>query len=123
MKKFYAMAAAVALVIFAGCASIVDGPNQMITIQSLPVGAKVTVDGVDVGVTPLTTNIKRKEGTRITVKLDGYKDVSIDMVTKMNSTFWGNILIGGLPGSTTDAATGAIKEYAPNSYSFTLEKK
>ena len=123
MKKICTLIAAAALLITAGCASIVDGSTQTVTVQSLPVGAKVLVDGIEVGVTPLTTSIQRKDGTTLDVKLDGYKDVSMSMVTKLNTTFWGNIIIGGLPGSTTDSVTGAAREYAPNSYSFTLEKK
>ena len=34
----------------------------------------------------------------------------------MNMWFWGNVLFGGLIGSSTDAATGAMWKFAPNSY-------
>jgi hypothetical protein len=43
------------------------------------------------------------------------------MTTKIEAWFWGNILLGGVPGSVSDAVTGAMHEYAPNQYLVTLE--
>ncbi len=34
----------------------------------------------------------------------------------MNSWFWGNILIGGVLGSTTDGMSGAMNEFSPDHY-------
>lgn len=42
------------------------------------------------------------------------------LTTTTNGAFWGNILFGGLPGSTTDAMSGAIYEYAPSQLFITL---
>ena len=38
----------------------------------------------------------------------------------MNPWFFGNIVIGGLLGSTTDGVSGAINEFSPDQYFVTL---
>jgi hypothetical protein len=39
----------------------------------------------------------------------------------MNPWFWGNIVLGGFVGSTTDGLSGAVYEYSPNQYMVTLQ--
>jgi hypothetical protein len=56
----------------------------------------------------------------ILAKKNGYEDQQLVLQTKMNNTFWGNILLGGFPGSTTDYASDAMIEYSPNMYYITL---
>jgi hypothetical protein len=50
----------------------------------------------------------------ILAKKPGYEDQQLVLQTKTNSWFWGNILVGGFYGSTTDYASDAMIEYAPN---------
>jgi len=42
--------------------------------------------------------------------------------TRMNGWFWGNIVIGGLFGSSTDGVSGAVYAYSPSQYLVTLEQ-
>ena len=111
-----------AIAILSGCATVIDGTKQEVTFHSVPSGAEVLINEQFVGKTPLTVSVKRANGTLVTVRKSGYKEQSIQMPTKLNSSFWGNFLIGGLPGSTTDAASGASREYAPGTHIFNLEK-
>lgn len=114
---------AVAAVSFlaAGCATIVDGKSQLVTFQSTPAGATVIIDGRELGVTPLSVSLEKKTGQVLVVRKEGFKDFSTPMATGVSGWFFGNILIGGLLGSTTDAASGAMHQYAPNQYLVTLE--
>ncbi len=121
-----------------GCATITGGTSQYITFLSNPEGAKVTLGGKLLGRTPLNIYLTKKgriiiplssieernrykERHRLTFKKEGYKKLSMNMETKKNLMFWGNIIIGGLPGSTTDDMTGAYYEYSPDQYMVTLE--
>ena len=106
-----------------GCATIFDGDTQLLTFDSSPSGAEVYVDGVLLGTTPMSANIKRKKGGTLTVKKEGYIDRVMPMATTMNMTFIGNIVTGGAFGTTTDSATGAINKYEPGQYMVTLQKK
>ena len=44
----------------------------------------------------------------------------MEFFTSMDGWFWGNIIIGGLFGSTTDAVSGAVNKYSPDQYFVTL---
>lgn len=104
-----------------GCSTIVSGKTQSVSFQSTPSGATVTISGAVIGMTPLTTMVEKKSGQTLTVSKEGYKTYTTAMTTHLDSWFWGNIVIGGFFGSTTDAATGAMNEYAPSQFMVTLE--
>lgn len=106
-----------------GCATIFDGETQLLTFDSVPTGAEVYVDGVLLGVTPMSASVKRKKDATLTMKKEGYVDRVMPMATTMNMTFLGNLVTGGLFGTTTDSATGAINKYEPGQFMVTLQKK
>jgi hypothetical protein len=106
-----------------GCATIFDGDTQLLTFDSVPTGAEVYIDGVLLGVTPMSASVKRKKGATLTMKKEGYVDRVMPMATTMNMTFLGNLVTGGLFGTTTDSATGAINKYEPGQFMVTLQKK
>jgi hypothetical protein len=119
---FVTVSRVVSLVFIAtGCASIVDGTSQVVAFNSNPNGAHVLVNGTEVGVTPLSTQVKRSSDTVVMFRKDGYADQTMTLQTKLNAWFWGNIICGGVLGSTTDGLSGAVREYAPSSYYATLE--
>lgn len=103
-----------------GCASIVSGRSQEVTFKSVPDGATVIISGREMGKTPFTTLLPRKSGQTITFQKDGYKSESLPLATTVNGWFFGNIIFGGLPGSTTDSVSGAGTQYSPSFYQITL---
>lgn len=111
----------VCLVAFGGCASLVSGGSQAVTFNSVPDGATVTVNGLVIGKTPITTTIKKKSGQSLVFSKDGYKPITMQLETRMNGWFWGNIVFGGLIGSTTDGLSGAVNEYSPSQYMVSLQ--
>lgn len=110
-----------ALVALAGCASIISGRTQEVSFASNPEGVTVTVNGRILGKTPLTVNLQKKSEQSLVFSKDGYKTLSMELETSINGWFWGNIVLGGLIGSTTDGITGSVYKYAPSQYMVTLE--
>jgi len=104
------------------CATIVTGTHQLVTINCNVDSADVKLDGVLVGKTPFTGEIK-KNGNVITVEAEGYKTHEIALSTTTEGMFWGNIITGGTLGSITDYASGAAYKYAPSSFQVELIKK
>jgi len=89
---------------------------------------KVFMNGVQIGVKgdgPFYYKFKRESGTKmITFKKAGYKDNSIELGRSLTGMFWGNLLIGGLFGSSTDlSTTNNGMEYSPNQYFIEMRKK
>jgi hypothetical protein len=126
MKKVIKLFTSVfCLAYFIGCATIVRGTSQTITINSNVSGASVELDGAPVGVTPFTGEIKKGKDKTITIRKQGYGTQSITLERKfdMVATGFGNILIGGTTGTTTDWATGAMWLYNPTTYFIQLQEK
>ncbi len=107
--------------LIAGCASIMSGTTQQITFQSTPDGATVKVNGKPLGRTPLTIQLDKEKSQSLTVEKEGYKTFTTSMDTKLDPWFWGNIVLGGVIGSTTDGINGSMNEYTPGQYIITLE--
>lgn len=99
-----------------GCSTIISGAKQQMSFQSSPEGATVTVNGRILGKTPLSFQLDKKQNQTATFDLDGYKPITMELSTRLDSWFWGNIVIGGVLGSTTDGVTGAVHEYSPSQY-------
>ncbi len=103
------------------CASIVTGSHQEVTFNSNPDDAIVHLNGRVLGKTPITTSLKKKPGQTLVFDKEGYQPLTMELETRMNSWFWGNIVLGGVIGSTTDGLSGAVNEYSPSQYMVTLQ--
>lgn len=111
---------ALAAVLAAGCASIVKGTRQTITISSNVDGADVLLDGLKVGTTPFVGEVPKNKATLVVQKA-GYRANTVSLAKSLEPMFWGNIIIGGTLGSITDFASGAAYQYAPASYQVDLK--
>jgi hypothetical protein len=111
MKKIIPVVACA--ILLAGCASIISGTSQAVTIDSNVAGATVAIEGNVVGQTPFSGKIPRKRESVALVSKPGYAAQPVVLSTSFNpvailSIFWDY--------STTDCLTGACWEYAPNTY-------
>lgn len=119
--KYFKLVTLLSIVLsITGCAGLFHGTDQVLTFNSEPEGAQVLIDGVAVGVTPLSTKVKKNSKSAIMIKKDGYKVQTMplnkhyDGVALLN-IFWDL--------STTDMVTGAAFEYDPSTYYFKLNKE
>lgn len=123
MKKYLSLfLATVHILSSTGCATIVSGKTQDVTVRSNPPGAKVLVDGMMQGTTPLIASLIRKKRHSIEIIKDGYgRDVR---ATTRGFNWWylGNLILGGIIGLIVDPITGAIFEVNPDAVYVELEK-
>ncbi len=117
--------AAVAVSLFSGCATIMSGKQQKISITSYPDGAAVSINGREVcGATPCVVPLDRsKDSVTVKVTKPGYEPAVREIGTDMNGWLLGNIIFGGLPGTTTDAVSGSMYKYDVNTLHVELHKK
>ncbi|WP_426208493.1 hypothetical protein [Massilia sp. TWP1-3-3] len=113
-------AALAALIITPGCASIVSGTSQIISVETLSDAGKV--DGAscklqnDKGVyfvtTPGTVTVRRAYGD-MNVKCEkaGFPTGMASVKSKTKGMMAGNIIFGGVIGVGVDAASGAAYDY------------
>ena len=130
------------LAFFTGCATISDGPSQMVTIRAsddAKVQAVVETTGgswfgggastQNVVVLPATVSISRSGGATVRILAKdnpGYKDTEYVIKGKagLNPWYVANIIFGGLYGTTTtDPLSGAMWKYGNPNFVVPVEKK
>lgn len=114
MKKVCAMfLVGVQLFTMSGCASLVSGKKQDVTIRTTPAGADVLIDGTIAGTTPMIANLVRKRRHEIQFKKAGYPDITKGTTRGFNWWYVGNLLFGGIIGLIVDPITGAMYKIKP----------
>lgn len=107
-----------------GCASIVSGSNQDVSVQSNIDQAIVVVDGQDVGRTdsesPLVVSLSRDEDHEIVISHPDHETVTRHLDSSVNPWVWGNLLFGGIIGVVVDFANGAAYDLGENTIYFKL---
>jgi hypothetical protein len=115
--KIQAIAAMAALgVAVSGCATIIDGTKQSVSVSTTPVqGADCTLvnsEGTWFVTTPGSVEVhKTKNDLTVTCKKDGYQPGSQVAVATFGGATFGNIVAGGIIGVGVDAASGANYYY------------
>lgn len=111
------------IVLVSGCATIVHGNDQKISVTSSPPGAQVLYNGAVKGVTPCDLELSRRPFKSILIlRKEGHPDKEI--VVKNGVSMWallGNFIFGGIPGWVIDAATGSFGAYYQDHYDVQLE--
>ena len=112
-----------AVVAISSCAAIIHGSTQSVEFASRPTGAKLFLDGKEVGSTPQTINLRRKGRNKgeesektsyaVKVEMEGFQPYEIKLERKLDGWIFGNILFGGLIGIVIDAATGSMYKLSP----------
>lgn len=108
------------IVLTTSCATLFSKNEDTVKFVTTPEGATVYLDGEVIGTTPLEYSVKRRMAAHeVAFKKDGYKTQYITLKKSIttagffNCTSW---LSWG-----TDALTGKLFEYSPNSYFIDLE--
>ena len=96
------------IVFMSSCATLLSGTSDKITFESEPSGADVYVDGVNVGKTNNTLDVKRKytNERQVEYRLDKYESINFEIQQKIDGKYWLNIFLGAAP-MVVDIATGA----------------
>jgi hypothetical protein len=105
---------AIAALIAAGCATVEKGRTQKVTIQSLPSGAMVYIDGREAGHTPLSLQLPRMNGYQVTVRKRGFADATDFVRTVANEYDAKYFRLGA------DYATGAMNDLVPAALRFEM---
>jgi hypothetical protein len=109
-------------VAMAGCATIMHGTSQELSVASTPTGAHVLVDGTEVGRTPYVASLKRKDKHVVRIEMPGYEPFELPISRATSGWVWGNLVFGGLPGLAVDAITGGLYKLKPEQVLATLSQ-
>lgn len=108
--------------IFTGCATIVGSKTQRLTFDSHPKGSDVILNNKKTCKTPCIVELVKDTYTSVTFSKEGYESKTIEVKQGIAPIFWGNIIFGGLLGSSTDSQSSAMYEYKPDRYFIDLKE-
>ena len=104
----------VAAAALAGCATIIRGTEQQVSINTSPIGANVQFSNGQTCTAPCTIKSARNQSLMITVSKPG---CNTQTATMMPTLAGGGVLLGGL----IDYGTGAVYDLQPNPLNITLQ--
>lgn len=117
MKKFVAIACALQLT---GCASVIKGSSETITVNSLEKGTTVYVDGAARGLDNASVNVKKGKPHSLRVEKEGCQAVTGDTTESFDPTSLLGILLDfGLITIPIDLISGAAWKVEPTTYTLT----
>ncbi len=117
MEYILRAACVAALFFVSGCATVIKGSDQSVTIITDPTGAvcELERDGTTIAVinpTPGTAEIDRdKDMVLVTCERESYETSVAQLSSEFTGYTFGNLLLGGFIGVAVDAASGANSQY------------
>jgi hypothetical protein len=75
-----------------GCASLFSPGPDFVAVGTMPPGAKIRLDGVPVGFTPMLLPIDRRSDGVLSFELAGYQTETVDLDKVLNGWFVANVL-------------------------------
>lgn len=121
-QAMLAIAAVAALTTLTGCASIVNGTNQSVSVNNGQVGGATCSLENDKGrwfipQTPGTVTVHRSFGDlKVNCEKHGYKRNFKQVASKTKAMAFGNAIFGGVIGAGVDVADGAAYDYPTDIY-------
>ncbi|MEL6373711.1 MAG: hypothetical protein AAFR04_07060 [Pseudomonadota bacterium] len=100
-----------------GCATIVEGTSQKLTVNTAPQGANCVLNrnGERIGAvasTPGTVDISNsRHDILISCDRAGYSRTQATLNSRFQAMTLGNLLVGGVVGVVVDAGSGAMNKY------------
>ena len=127
MRKIEVAVMAAAIGLLPGCATVVRGTNQDVSIVSEPPAALAKLSNGMSCITPCRLELDRQEDVRVTLTKPGYQPVEAQILSKVRGSDYvlgigGNFLVGGLVGAVVDGSNGAIRSLEPSPLEVTLRR-
>ncbi|MES2217109.1 MAG: hypothetical protein V4501_01725 [Pseudomonadota bacterium] len=99
-----------------GCASIVNGQNQPVSVTTSPAGAQCSLENNKgkwyISSTPGSAVVHRSfESLAVTCTKPGYKSSLKQVASSTKGMAFGNLVFGGVIGAGVDMADGAAYDY------------
>jgi len=109
------------LLILSGCASIINGTTQEVSISTTPQGATVKTTDNAACITPCKLELARKQDHILNINKKGYEETNLTLQHVISGAVAGNIILGGLIGWGIDAASGAQYRLVPETVNVDLK--
>jgi len=113
LRLAFGAVAPMAVLALTGCATMLRGTEQQVSINTIPVGAKVQLSNGVSCTSPCTVTVPRNQSLMMTITREGCTPQTASMVPTLAGA---GVILGGL----IDYATGAVYDLQPNPLTVTL---
>jgi hypothetical protein len=108
------------LISLSGCASIIRGSNDTISVNSLEQDAVIYVDGAPRGKGSIAVDVRRGKPHDLVVKKEGCQDIAIKTTDRFDSvTLLGILIDWGIVSIPVDLISGSAWKQDPATYTIT----
>jgi hypothetical protein len=114
VKEALILSAVLSVLALAGCATMVRGTGEQVSVKTVPPGAKITFSNGQSCKSPCTIKAKRSQSLQITIVKKGCGTQTATMIPTLAG---GGVVLGGL----IDYGTGAVYDLQPNPMTVTLD--
>ncbi len=123
MKLFASLLAACLLFGTTGCASILKSRYQNLAVTSDPSDARVSINGILVGKTPLVTSVNGTKEQVVEISKEGYGTRLVVVTTSIGAGWIIADVLTGVAPLIVDAATGSWNSLDNSVVNIALDKK
>ena len=102
--------------LLAGCATMIRGTEEQISVNTNPPGAKLEFSNGQSCETPCSIKAKRNQSLQITISKDDCGTQTATMIPTLGGS---GVILGGL----VDYGTGAVYDLQPNPLTVTLDRR
>lgn len=106
--------------VLCSCGALFIPSTKDVTVNSTPLEARVAIDGVEYGLTPITVELDNNIDHTVVVSKEGYETVSCILSAKVKIEIVVLDVLGGLVPVVVDAATGSWKALEKTNCTVTL---
>lgn len=126
MKKYFKLSFllfGLTAFLISGCATLFASQKQAVFTNTDPKGADLYVNGIRMGTTPLTLNLKPNQEYALEFRKAGFKTIGQKINTKVGAGWVILDVLGGVVPVIIDAATGSWKKLDQDNINAVLEKE
>lgn len=116
----FALALLTTIFLINGCATIIHGTTQEVSITTDPSEANLCLDGRENYRSPTKIIMKRKDDHIVEVTKEGFEKENINIKSVISAAVAGNLLLGGLIGIGVDALSGGASRLEPDNINVRL---
>ena len=121
--KWKALVLLVAVLNLVGCATLFKGTTEEVNFNSEPRKARVIVNSVEMGETPIALKLETKKTYTIEFRAEGFKSRTYNIANHIGAGWIILDVFSGLVGVIIDAATGAWYSLDQKNVDAVLEKQ
>jgi len=124
MKRFVSILVIISFIFLSSnCATLFKGTSEELNLNSDPQRAKVYLNGIKMGETPVTLKLECKKTYTIEFKKEGFETQTYNITNHVGAGWIILDVLAGLIGVIVDAATGAWYSLDQKNVNAILEKQ